>query len=102
MLCDPLKQPLELTQPQECCSGQWRDFPGVEWSSTSLKRQRIMLSIHSAENTFHEFGVRPKRIRLYRPQVNGKIERLHCTMAYIWAYSKPDMCENERRTALPA
>ena len=48
-----------------------------------------------------ELGVRPKRTRPYRPQTNGKVERLHRTMANEWAYARHYPNEATRRSALP-
>ena len=47
-------------------------------------------------------GITHKRTRPYRPQTNGKIERLHRTMADGWAYTRCYTSEQERRDALPA
>ena len=42
-----------------------------------------------------------KKTRPYRPQTNGKIERLHRTLSDGWAYKKLYTSENARRAALP-
>jgi transposase InsO family protein len=51
--------------------------------------------------TCAELGISHTRTRPYRPQTNGKIERLHRTMADGWAYKKLYRSENTRRAALP-
>ena len=47
-----------------------------------------------------DLGITPKRTRPRRPQTNGKIERLHLTMADGWAYKKLYSSEDTRRAAL--
>jgi transposase InsO family protein len=42
-------------------------------------------------------GVAHSRIRPYRPQTNGKVERFNRTMADEWAYVRPYRSEAERR-----
>ena len=51
-------------------------------------------------DTCSELGISMKKTRPYRPQTNGKIERLHRTMADGWAYKKLYRSEDIRREAL--
>ena len=46
-------------------------------------------------------AVTHKRIRPYRPQTNGKVERFNRTLLDEWAYAKPYRSESARRAALP-
>ncbi|MBC6451748.1 IS481 family transposase, partial [Actinokineospora xionganensis] len=46
-------------------------------------------------------GITHKRIRPYRPQTNGKVERFNRTLLDEWAYARPYQSETERREALP-
>jgi transposase InsO family protein len=45
-------------------------------------------------------GITHKRIRPYRPQTNGKVERFHRTLLEEWAYARPYRSETERRATL--
>jgi transposase InsO family protein len=49
-----------------------------------------------------ELGARHKRTRPYRPQTNGKVERLIQTLLREWAYARPYASNPERLEALPA
>jgi Integrase core domain/Transposase IS116/IS110/IS902 family len=55
---------------------------------------------HLWRDTCAELGIAHKRTRPRRPQTNGKIERLHRTMADGWAYRRLYNSENTRRAAL--
>ena len=46
-------------------------------------------------------GARHKRTRPYRPQTNGKAERLIKTLLAEWAYARPYRSNEERLAALP-
>lgn len=56
---------------------------------------------HAWSDTCAELGVTAKKIRPYRPQTNGKIERFHRTLADGWAYARLYESETERRNELP-
>jgi transposase InsO family protein len=49
-----------------------------------------------------DLRITPKRIRPYRPQTNGKIERFHRTLADGWAYARLYESTEQRDTALPS
>ncbi len=48
-----------------------------------------------------ERAIRHKRTRPYRPQTNGKAERLIKTLLAEWAYARPYRSNDERLAALP-
>ena len=56
---------------------------------------------HAWRDACAELGIKPKRIRPYRPQTNGKIERFHRTLADGWAYARFYQSTQQRNTALP-
>jgi transposase InsO family protein len=56
---------------------------------------------HDWRKACADLDIKPKRIRPYRPQTNGKIERFHRTLADGWAYARFYASEDERRAALP-
>jgi transposase InsO family protein len=49
-----------------------------------------------------DLGARHKTTRPYRPQTNGKAERLNRTLLDEWAYARPYASNAERLAALPA
>ncbi|MET8178819.1 IS481 family transposase [Streptomyces sp. NPDC005336] len=51
--------------------------------------------------TLADAGITHKRTRAYRPQTNGKVERLNRTLLEEWAYARPYRSEAERQDAFP-
>ena len=54
---------------------------------------------HLWRDTCADLGITMKKTRPRRPQTNGKIERLHRTLADGWAYKKLYNSEDTRRAA---
>ncbi|MFF7581035.1 integrase core domain-containing protein, partial [Streptomyces sp. NPDC008061] len=50
--------------------------------------------------TLTSAGIAHKRIRPYRPQTNGKVERFNRTLLEEWAYLRPYTTNTERTAAL--
>ena len=48
----------------------------------------------------HRLGIKHSRIKIRRPQTNGKVERLNRTMVAEWAYRRLYTSEKARRAAL--
>jgi len=55
---------------------------------------------HDVHAVLDEHGIGHRRIRPYRPQTNGKIERYHRTLVEEWAYAQPFTSNIQRRAAL--
>lgn len=82
-------------------------YRAVAWfADRGVTVERVLSDNGSAYKSFlwrdtcQELGIAMKKTRPYRPQTNGKIERLHRTMAEGWAYKKLYSSEDVRRTAL--
>jgi transposase InsO family protein len=56
---------------------------------------------HAWRDTLAAAKITHKRTRPYRPQTNGKVERLNRTLTEEWAYARPYRTETERRDAFP-
>jgi len=83
-------------------------YRAVAWfAERGVTVERVLSDNGSAYKSFlwrdscAELGIAMKKTRPWRPQTNGKIERLHRTLADGWAYKKLYSSETARRSALP-
>ena len=56
---------------------------------------------HAWRHARAELGAQPRFTRSYRPQTNGKAERVNRTLADEWAYQRPFTSSADRAAALP-
>jgi transposase InsO family protein len=83
------------------------EVAAAELATLGIRVERILTDNGSAYLS-HAFnaavagvGARHKRTRRYRPQTNGKAERVIQTLLNEWAYARPYMTNREREDALP-
>jgi transposase InsO family protein len=82
------------------------ELAAAEFARLGIRIERVLTDNGSAYK--HQFdaaverlGARHKRTRRYRPQTNGKAERLIRTLLDEWAYGRPYTTNRERADALP-
>jgi transposase InsO family protein len=79
----------------------------LEFARLGIRIERVLTDNGSAyrSSTYRTavdgLGARHKRTRPFRPQTNGKAERLIQTLLREWAYGRPYRTNDERVTALP-
>jgi len=77
------------------------------YAARGIRIERVLTDNGSAYRSrayaasLNELGIRHKRTRPYRPQTNGKAERLIKTLLGEWAYARPYRSNAERLLALP-
>ena len=75
------------------------------FTAAGITIQRVMTDNGSCyrstlwRGTLTAAAITHKRIRPYRPQTNGKVERFNRTLPGEWAYARPYRSEAERRAA---
>jgi transposase InsO family protein len=75
------------------------------FTAAGITVQRVMTDNGSCYRSFTwrdalaAAGITHKRIRPYRPQTNGKVERFNRTLLQEWAYAQPYTSETQRRAA---
>jgi len=78
----------------------------AEFSRLGIRIDRVLTDNGTAykaqfDAAVARLGARHKRTRPYRPQTNGKAERVIQTLLNEWAYAQPYRSNDEREAALP-
>lgn len=79
----------------------------AEFAALGIRIERVLTDNGTAykrqfDAAVSRLGARHKRTRPYRPQTNGKAERVIQTLLREWAYGRPYTTNLERAAALPA
>ena len=83
------------------------EIAATELASLGVRVERVLTDngpsyvSHAYNDLVGRLGARHKRTRRYRPQTNGKAERLIRTLLDEWAYARPYRANDERSAALP-
>jgi transposase InsO family protein len=91
----------------ETCAGFLRR--AAAWfAAHGIRIERVMTDnalayrrSHAWRQALADIGAEPRFTRRYRPQTNGKAERLNRTMCEEWHYAQPFSTGDERAAALP-
>lgn len=77
-------------------------FAGLGFRIDQVMTDNALVYTHSQtfRASLHQIGAAHKKIRPYRPQTNGKVERFHQTLLRGWAYKRPYENNQHRRDAL--
>ena len=82
--------------------------PAAEFARLGIRIERVLTDNGAAyksiayRDAVTRLGARHKRTRPWRPQTNGKAERVIQTLLHEWAYARPYTSNRERAEALPA
>lgn len=83
------------------------EVAAVELTRRGIRIERVLTDnggacrSHAYRASVGDLGIRHKRTRPYRPQTNGKAERLIQTLLREWAYARPYATNRERAEMLP-
>ncbi len=93
-------------EKKETAAGFWTRAQAF-FTSCGITVERVLTDngacykSHAWRDVLAAAGITHKRTRPYRPQTNGKVERLNRTLLDEWAYASPYRSELERRDAFP-
>ncbi|MFF0562017.1 IS481 family transposase, partial [Streptomyces sp. NPDC004266] len=94
-------------EKKETAAGFWQRAQAF-FTSCGITVERVLTDngacykSHAWRDVLAAAGITHKRTRPYRPQTNGKVERLNRTLLDEWAYARPYRSEQERRDAFPS
>lgn len=83
------------------------EIAAAEFARLGIRIERVLTDngspyrAHAYDAAISDFGARHKRTRPFRPQTNGKAERVIQTLLREWAYGRPYATNAERAAALP-
>jgi transposase InsO family protein len=83
-----------------------REAAAPEFASLGIRIDRVLTDNGGAYRSpryaaaIDNLGLRHKRTRPYRPQTNGKAERVIQTLLREWAYGRPYQTNDDRAAAL--
>jgi transposase InsO family protein len=80
----------------------WFASLGVRIERVMTDNARNYVDSRAFQSALDDIGAEHRRIRAYRPQTNGKVERFHGTLLREWAYVRLYTSNPERSAALPA
>ena len=91
----------------ETCAGfllraaAWFAAHGIVIERVMTDNAIVYRRSHAWRQALADIGAEPRFTRRYRPQTNGKAERLNRTMCEEWLYAQPFTSSDERAAALP-
>ncbi|MCX4808182.1 IS481 family transposase [Streptomyces sp. NBC_01214] len=97
---------IHADEKKETATGFWQRAQAF-YTSCGITVERVLTDngscykSHLWRDALAAAGITHKRTRPYRPQTNGKVERLNRTLLDEWAYARPYRSEQERRDAFP-